>query len=287
MMLPGLLVDLVELGGLEQPRLGDPLAKQREAVLLGPQTIDLAGRAIGHGVALEVAVVAHELDVQHAGSLAGARPLDRLARRVPHLEEIVAVDPPRGQAVGLAALDQIARARPGAGRGFGVAVVLEHEDRRQMPDLGEVHALERGALIGAAVADERDRDAAGLQGLGGQRRAADQRRAAADDAVRAHHALGQIGDVHRAALAAAQPVLAPEDLGHHGLGIAALGDAVAVAAVGRRDAVLVVQVQADADAGSFFARIQMDEPRDVAGGELVVNGVLELANQAHLPIRLE
>ena len=234
-----------------------------------------------------MAVVAHQLDVQHARPFAIARPLDRLARGVPHLEEVVAVDPARGQAIGLAALDQVARARPGAGRGFGVAVVLEHEDRRQVPDLGEVHALERGALIGAAVADEGDRDPAGLQGLGGQRRAADQGRAAADDAVRAHHALGQIGDVHRAALAAAQAVLAAEDLGHHGLGIAALGDAVAMAAVGGRDAVLVVQVHADTDARCLLAGVQMDETRNVAGREFLVNGVLELANQAHLLIRLE
>ena len=114
-----------------------------------------------------------------------------------------------------------------------------------------------------------------------------ERRAAADDAVRAHHALGQIGDVHRAALAAAQAVLAPEDLGHHGLGIAPLGDAVAVAAMRRRDAVLVVQVQADAHAGRLLAGVQMDETRDVAGREFLVNGVLELANEAHLAIRLE
>ena len=93
--------------------------------------------------------------------------------------------------------------------------------------------------------------------------------------------------MHRAALAAAQAVLAAEDLGHHGLEVAALGDAVAVAAVGRGDAVLVVQVQADADAGGLLAGVEMDEARDVAGRELLVNGVLELADGAHLPVRLE
>ena len=93
--------------------------------------------------------------------------------------------------------------------------------------------------------------------------------------------------MHRAALAAAQAILAAEDLGHHGLGIAPLGDAVAVAAVGRGDAVLVAQVQADADTGRLLAGVQMDETRNVAGREFLMHGVLELANQAHLPVRLE
>ena len=285
--LPGLLVDRVELVGLEQPRLGHPLAEQLQAILVGLQMLDLAGPPIGHRVALEVAVVAHELDVDDARPLAVAGALDRLARGIPDLEEVVAVDAARRDAVGPAALDQIAGASPGAGCGFGVAIVLEDEDRRQVPDLGEVHALGGRALIGAAVADERDRDAAGLERLGGQRGAADQRRPAADDAVRAHHALGQIGDVHRAALAAAKAVLAAEDLGHHRLDVAALGDAVAVAAVGRGDVILVVQMQADADPGRLLAGIEMDETRDVARRELLVDGVLELADGAHLPVGFE
>ena len=71
------------------------------------------------------------------------------------------------------------------------------------------------------------------------------------------------------------------------LAIAALGDAVAVAAVGRGDVVLVVQMQADADRGGLLAGIEMDEAGDVAGRELVVDGVLELADGAHLPVGLE
>ena len=69
-----------------------------------------------------------------------------------------------------------------------------------------------------------------------ERRAADERRAGADDAVGAEHALRQVGDVHRAALAAAEPVLLAEDLVHHAVDVAALGDAVAVAAMRRGDA---------------------------------------------------
>ena len=51
-----------------------------------------------------------------------------------------------------------------------------------------------------------------------------------------------IGDVHRAAAAAAIAVFLAEELGEHALRIGALGDAVAVAAMRRGDLVVVAQV---------------------------------------------
>jgi len=38
-------------------------------------------------------------------------------------------------------------------------VVLEHEDRGHLPELGEVERLVEGPDVGRAVAEERDRDA--------------------------------------------------------------------------------------------------------------------------------
>jgi hypothetical protein len=112
---------------------------------------------------------------------------------------------------------------------------------------GQVQRLQRGALVAAAVAEERDADAAVALELGGQRRPADQRRPAADDPVGAEHALGQVRDVHGAALAVAAAGLAAVDLGHHLADVHAPGDAVAVPAVGAGDGVPVVEVAADAD----------------------------------------
>ena len=175
-----------------------------------------------------------------------------------------------------------------AARGrLGVAVVLDHEYGGQIPDLGQIVAFENSALVGAAVADETDRHAAGLQDFRRQRRAADQRTAGPDDAVRPQHAFGEVGDVHRAALAPAQAFAASEDLQHHRIGVAALGDAMAVAAMGRGDDVTVVEMQADADAGRFLAGIEMHEPRNAPGGEFVVHRILELADRPHLTIRAE
>jgi hypothetical protein len=137
------------------------------------------------------------------------------------------------------------------------------------------------------VADERDAHAAGLERLGRQRRAADQRRAAADDAVGTHHALGEVGDVHGAALAPAQALLAAEDLEHHAELVAALGDAVAVAAVRAGDVVAVVQVHAKPHPGRLLAGVEVDEARDVARRELLVDGVLELPDHPHAAVGLQ
>ena len=90
--------------------------------------------------------------------------------------------------------------------------------------------------------------------------------------------------MHRAALAAAKSVLLAEDLQHHGVGIAALGDAVTMPPMGRRDHVMVAEMHAHADAGRLLTGIEMHEARDVSGGEFVVKRVLERADGGHPPI---
>src|SRR5215468_10139511 len=87
--------------------------------------------------------------------------------------------------------------------------------------------------------------------------------------------------MHRAALAAAEAILLAEDLRHHRLLVAALGDAVAVAAMRAGDGVAVVEMHADADARCLLAGVELHEARNVAGRELVMHGILELADHAH------
>jgi hypothetical protein len=74
---------------------------------------------------------------------------------------------------------------------------------------------------------------------------------------------------------------------HHGTGVAALGDAVAVAAMGAGDAIDIGQVHAEAHARGFLAGVEMHEARDVAGRELVVHALLELADRPHLMVRFK
>ena len=59
---------------------------------------------------------------------------------------------------------------------------------------------------------------------------------------------------------------------------------MSVSAVGAGDVVVVVQVRADAGRDRLLARVEMDESRDVAGGELDVQPLLELADRAHGPV---
>src|SRR5262249_31747799 len=93
-----------------------------------------------------------------------------------------------------------------------------------------------------------------------------------------------IGDVHRTALAAAQAAVPGKQLLHHRLDVAALGDAMAMAAMGAGDMVAVGQVHAHADRRRFLAGVEVDEARDVAGGKFLLHPVLEGANGAHVAI---
>ena len=84
-----------------------------------------------------------------------------------------------------------------------------------------------------------------------------------------------------------RPSLRPKISAIIAFDVAALGDAVAVAAMGAGDGVAVVEMHADADARRLLAGVEMHEARDVAGRELVVDGVLELPDRPHPAVSLE
>src|SRR5690606_34305159 len=86
------------------------------------------------------------------------------------------------------------------------------------------------------------------------------------------------------ALALAQAVATAVDLLHHGLDVAALGDAMAVPAMGRNDEVVAFEIFADADGDRFLTRIEMGEARDLAGHDLRMQTFLEHADRLHLTI---
>jgi hypothetical protein len=124
------------------------------------------------------------------------------------------------------------------------------------------------------------------EGLGGQGGAQNERRPAADDAVGAEHAPAEIGDVHRAALAAAQPTRLAEQFEHHPAHVAAFGDRVAVPAMGAGDHVLGAEMQAHPDRGRLLAGIEMDKAGNPALRELLLHPFLELADRRHAAIGL-
>src|SRR6202007_1810495 len=85
-----------------------------------------------------------------------------------------------------------------------------------------------------------------------QRRASSDRIAGTDDPIGAQHADTQVGDMQGAPLASAVAVGASEEFSHHPVHARAFCQAVAVAAVIRRDVVILLQSGADPHATRFL-----------------------------------
>ena len=169
--------------------------------------------------------------------------------------------------------------------GHAVEVVLADEDDGKGPDGGDVERLVEGALVVGPVAEEADRHRAGAQPLGRERGADGDGQPAADDAVRAEIALGHVGDVHRPAPAPAIAFLLAEELREHGGHVGALGDAMAVAAMGGGDLVVVGQPQAGPHGGRLLPDRQVHGAVDQAARVAVLGPLLELADEIHLAQR--
>ena len=135
-----------------------------------------------------------------------------------------------------------------------------------------------------AVAEECDGDLAVLAELGAESRAGGDGDAGADDAVGAQVAEFDVGDVHGAALAAAVAGGTAEEFGHHLVHARALGNAVAVAAVGAGDEVAVVQGGADAGGGGFLPDVEVQGAAHLGRAEGFFGGFFEAADAPHDPV---
>src|SRR5690606_8360006 len=96
--------------------------------------------------------------------------------------------------------------------------------------------VERALIVGS-VTEEGDDHLSGLHLLGGEGCTHCDRNATRNDAVGPEIAFGNVGYVHGTATALAIACRLAEELGKHPLHIRALGDAVAVAAMGGGDLV--------------------------------------------------
>ena len=112
--------------------------------------------------------------------------------------------------------------------------------------------------------------------------------AAADDRVRSEMAERSIGDVHRAALAAAIADLATADLRHHAIGVGAAREEDAVAAVVRGEIVLRLHRRANAGGGGFLADRQMQHRTGRQPAHVKLADVLfERSNASHEAIQID
>ena len=144
------------------------------------------------------------------------------------------------------------------------------------------------ALVGSAVAEESHGDPlVAVLELGGECGADGQRDASGDDAVGAQHALAHIGDMHRAALALVGAGGAPEELGHHALGVNALGDAVAVSPVGAADVIVIGEVGANAGGDGLLPGGRMHGGGHAALAGFRYAALLKVADGLHGPIEFQ
>src|SRR5690606_11070184 len=115
----------------------------------------------------------------------------------------------------------------------GVLIVLDDEHDRQLPQLGHVESLVDLALVGRAISEISEADAAIVLVLMGKGEAGADRHLGADDAVTTIKAMLDREHVHRAALPAADAGGAASQLGHHDLRIDSAGEHVAMIAIAR------------------------------------------------------
>ena len=137
-------------------------------------------------------------------------------------------------------------------------------------------------MIDRPVAEEGDADAvraANARADAGADRVADARR---DDAVGAEQADRAVIEMHRAAAAAAAAVELAVKLGEQDVGVHALGERMAVAAVRRGDPIRRGEMGAGADRHRLFADIKMQEARSLALAAGDLRRRLEFPQELHL-----
>ncbi len=232
-------VELAQLGqqGLEAGQRVAGLPRAHE--LLVADVRQIGTHRVGHA--------AERLRLDQRRAVAPAGGFDVPCGRLLHREEVVAVHDLAGHPVaGRAHRDVLDGAAVTPADGERELVVLADEDDRQLPGCGEVHRLVRGALVRAPVAEEDDGDLVRSAQLRRESGSDADRKRRAHDPVATEDVEREVGDVHRAAEAAAVAGSPAEQLRHHRVQVAALGDHVAVASVMADDVVVRPQHRADA-----------------------------------------
>src|ERR1700722_17469921 len=101
---------------------------------------------------------------------------------------------------------------PGRGGSLSISIIFENEHDGQLPDRGEIKALQDAALIRTTIATERNRNSPVLQCLRREGGAYGKRDTRADYRNGSHHSFVEISDVHRTSFTLAQSVALSVDL---------------------------------------------------------------------------
>jgi hypothetical protein len=161
---------------------------------------------------------------------------------------------------------------------FHVEIVLADEDHRQLPHHGEIQRFVEGADIGGAVAEEADRNVLLSLVLRAPSRPAGDRQMRADNGVGAHHAVIHRRQMHRAALAAHQPIVALHQLAKHLFDRHAAGQRMRVATIGTKRQIAGLHGGGAAGGDRFLAERQMARALDQVLQKQIERALLGFAN---------
>ncbi len=161
---------------------------------------------------------------------------------------------------------------------FHIEIVLAHEDHRQLPHRGEIERLVEGADVGGAVAEEAHRHVLLTLVLRAPRGAAGDRQMRADDGVGAHDAVIDRGQVHRAALAAHQAIVALHQFAQNLLDRHAASERVGVAAIGAERQVARLHRGGKAGGDRLLAERKVARALDQVLQEKIERALLGLAD---------
>src|SRR2546428_1785839 len=246
-----LLMDLCfDLGEFLHSRYavrGHESGKLLDGIFLFLQPKVLLGLVLRRAV-LVIAVDPPTLCVDQRLPFSPSRPLDCPLRRRENLEEVAAINRFPGDRVPDGPVGYILRRiTVEDGCILGISVVLADVDNRQFPDRGEVDRLMKSPLVRGAVPKEADADVVGLLVPEAEAQTRRHRESAADDSICPVHSLLHVHHMHRTAFAPAQPRLGTTEFCKHCDEIAALRDAMTVAAVSSDDCVISSQVLASSN----------------------------------------
>ena len=253
----------------------------------GLPLLHLVGRSIALRVALVVTVPPVGGGLHHDGAAPVAHRIDDLAHRRRGGNDVVAVDRHVVEPVAGGPVLEGGAVLVGRGGELGVPVVLAEEHDGQLPHRGQVQRLVERPLGHGSVAEERNGDRPVIAQPAGRRRAHGDGQAGGDDPVGAEDAEVRIGDVHRTAPPPVGARVLGHQLGEHAERIEALGEAVAVAPVGRGDHVGRSQRPARPHRRGLLAHRQVHEAGDLAVPVQVGDPCLEPTDQQHAPVHLE
>ena len=235
-------------------------------------------------LALVVAVDAVGFRLNERRAACVARQFHRGRGRLPHGYSVIAVHHAARNVEGPGAIGDLPGGHRIRGGEFRIAVVFADQQQGQFPQGGDVQRLHEHALVGRAVAEEAHGNPPLAVQLRGEGRAGADGQAGADDAVGADDAFGEIGHVHGAAHAFADPGLKCIDFRQHGLRVAALGQVMAVAAVRAGNRVAVIQVRTHARGDGLLTDVQVYAAGQFAGMEIIPQPFLGAPDQHHGPV---